>query len=155
MTLHFESGYSGDIINLTLRDADNLVLIHFEMDRAKATDFVNALRGEESNRFLHIENWSLTILDDSIGTLILVGDGSPYLRYKILMTNLQVEDLACTLQMMIVASEQEGRPKDPLPSMDDVLNSGWTPEKEKQMFGHDDLDDPDNNDPSEAWKKGK
>jgi hypothetical protein len=62
----------------------------------------------------------------------------------------QTIDLIRTIEVQIIASEFESRPKDYLTPTDDTMNKNWSPEKEKQMFGDDDYDEREE---GEEWKR--
>lgn len=153
MGLRFESSHEGDVITLTLFDESNSDIWSIELDRNKTNSFISMLFQESDCRILYADGYSITIIKDGkLGTILMIGDGSPYLKFKVILSNEQVKDLASTLRMHSIASEEETRPKDPLPPLDDALSGPWTPEREKQMFGeHED----DEDDPSENWKKGR
>ena len=152
MVLHFETDYSGDIIKLTLKDEYNLIFFHFEFDRIQATDLVNLLNEDKPSGFVYAQKWTIRISKDSRGTVFTINDYTPFSRCEVLLSPDQTQDLASTLQMHIIASENETRPKDVLPPLDDAMNNpNWTPEKEKEAFGEG-MDDSDN---ADWWKKGK
>lgn len=146
VTSHYKS-----LIKLSLFDNSNLIVWHTEFERFQAEAFVDMLLNGSNGGTLHSGTYRIIVLAEGFTRVVLIDDGGPYLLFKILLTDGQFEDLASTIQMHIIASESETRPKDDVPALDDTLNSGWTPEKEKEAFG----DGMDEDNSADWWKKGK
>lgn len=152
MALRFETGHVGDNIILSLIDDYNLIIWQGSFERFKAETLVDLLSKFNPSQVVYVQEYSLSVEYEGNSVVLRIGDGSPYLKFKVLLSAGQVLDLISTIRINIHASEQEGRPKDILPPLDDTIGH-WTPEKEKEHFGLDGPDDED--DPADRWKKGK
>lgn len=148
---HFEASHTVHGVGLTLFDSFQCVVWHTDMERYKAQEFVDALYRGCTLDMIRVEEFVVCMVNESVGTVILISDNSPYLSYKILLTRDQAKELASTIAMHIVASEVDGRPKDPLTPLDDAMNQGWSPDGERRQFGSQDSDDTDD---ADWWKKG-
>jgi hypothetical protein len=154
MGLQFITDHDGDIIWLTLRQDEDLMLWRVHMDRALASKFAEAIANGNTTPLWIPEGsepYNVCVIGNSMGGCVIMVDNGSMLIHKILLSKSQREDLATVLQIHIRASELDTRPKDVLPPMDDQLPSGnpnWTPEKEKQEY-----DGFDEKDSADWWKK--
>ena len=159
MQYRFVTSHYKSLIKLSLFDASDLIIWHTEFERFQAQAFVDMLLGGSNGRTLFSGTYRIIVLAEGFSRIVLIDAGGPYLLFKILLSDGQFEDLASTIQMHVIASEEETRPKDVLPPLDDTLNSGWTPEKEKECFGDGELSGPEDSDDDIAdadwWKHGK
>ncbi len=164
MSYSFETDYDIESVILTLVDvASHEPLWRGVFERPQAQLLVDMLNGAAGSYdgavpfVVRSDEDDISVLRENGAFItVLISDGSgPYLKFKVLLSLEQAKDLASTLQMHIVASEEMGRPSGPIPPVDDTMNSGWTPEKEKQMYGGEMGPDPDDSDPAEDWKTGK
>lgn len=150
MGYRFETSHNAETVGVTLFDGANCIVWHADFERFQAQVLANLLREGLGPQTAYSDRYSVNVgagPGDSV--LVMIGDDGPYLRFKVLLTPAQAQDMASTIQMHVIASEYEGRPKDEAP-MDDVLPRGWAPEGEAGGFGRDEEDD----DPSERWKRG-
>ena len=151
MQPHFVTSHYENLVELSLFSASNEMVWQAKFERFQAEIFVDMLLNGSNGSRLHSGYCYIEVLAKGFTRLIQIGDGSPFLLFEIELKDGQFEDLASTVQMHVIAAEEESRPKDILPPMDDTINQGWTPEKEKEAFG-DGMDD-DNS--ADWWKKGK
>lgn len=152
MALRFETGHSENEIYLTLKDDFGIILWQGIFDRFIAQDLVDLLTRFNPSRVIYVQHYKLYLMSEGTYTCICIGGSGPFLDFKVALSAAQVVDLASTLKMAILASEQETRPKDIIPPLDDTIGH-WTPEKEREHFGLDHPDDED--DPADRWKKGR
>ena len=152
MQPHFVTSHYKSLIGLSLFDANSIRVWYAKFERFQAEAFVDMLLGGSNGSRLHFGNYHVEVLAHGFTRLVQIGDDSPFLLFEVELRDGEFEDLASTIQMHIIASESETRPKDELPALDDTMNQNWTPEKEKEAFGGE-MDDRD--DPADYWKKGK
>lgn len=152
MALRFETGHIGDEILLTLIDDEGVPLWQGIFERFKAQALVDMLASVNPHEVIYVQYSTMYVMTEGTYTCLCIGGSGPFLQFKVALSAAQVVDLASTIRMHIIASEQETRPKDILPPMDDTIGH-WTPEKEKEHFGPDGPDD--DHDPADDWKKGK
>lgn len=152
MQPHFVTSHYKSLIELSLFDASDKLVWHTKFERFQAEAFVDMLLNGSNGNRLHSGYCYLSVLADGGTRVVQIGDQSPFLLFKVELRNGEHEDLASTIQMHIIDSEFETREKDDIPALDDTMNQGWTPEKEREAFGGE-IDDKD--DPADFWKKGK
>ena len=152
----FVTDHDGDIVWLTLRKDEDLLIWRVHMDRALATRVADAIsKGNITPIWIPCaqdgRHYNLSVVGSEMGGCIIMIDDGNYMVHKVVLTRGQRQDLASTLQIHIRASELDTRPKDVLPPLDESNPGQWSLENERSEYG---LNNPDENDPADFWKKG-
>jgi len=153
MKYKFETSHTTESVRLTLHDGTGGAVWFADFERFQAQSLADMLANGGGPSTVTAGSYRVNVMrDGERNVLVLVGDDGPYLRFKILLTMEQAADLASTVQIHVIASEYDGRPKDELGPRppDDLRPSGWSPDKERQQYGVDG----DDSDPADFWKKG-
>ena len=149
---HFEASHTVETVGLTLFDSADCVVWHVDVARFEAQTFVDALYRGFTPDVVCLKEFTLALLVDKYGVVIMISDSGWYLKFKVLLTKKQAKELASVIQSHIIASEMDGRPKDLLQPLDDTLSGGYSPDKERDLYHPDQGEEED---PADDWKKGK
>jgi len=152
MKYHFLTEHEGDKIILSLLDEGSNILWYAEMDRVIASKLIDCLNsGYMYHPVLFIGGFSIAVIGENFGACLLMISNDSVMLFKVLLSKTERHDLATTIRLHVIMSEEETRPKDVLPPPDD-RSTGWSPEKERDKYGG--IDDRDDEvDSADWWKK--